>query len=103
VPITLAHPSFIPLWQELHDHIFNVPVHPLCLELIPDFQPTSEVICSSPFLTSVFNHTPLYWSWFCHLSTGYSAYPTCQDKPLQYRRPNLCFGMSISYSGSTDV
>jgi hypothetical protein len=24
-----------------------MPVHPLCLELMPDFQPTSEVICSS--------------------------------------------------------
>jgi hypothetical protein len=60
VPISVAHPSFIPWWQELHDHIFNVPVHPLCLELMPDFQPTLEVICSSPFLTSVFNHTPHY-------------------------------------------
>jgi hypothetical protein len=66
VPITLAHSSFIPWWQEFHDHIFNVPVHPLCLELMPDIQPTSEVICSSPFLTSDFNHAPLYWSWFCH-------------------------------------
>jgi hypothetical protein len=37
VPITVTHPSFIPWWQELHDHIFNVPVHPLCLELMPDF------------------------------------------------------------------
>jgi hypothetical protein len=54
VPTTFAHPSFILWWQELHDHIFNMPVHPLCLELIPDFQPTSEVICSAPFLTSVF-------------------------------------------------
>jgi hypothetical protein len=60
VPTTFAHPSFIPWWQELHDHTFNVPVHPLCLELMPDFQPTSEVICSYPFLTSVFNHTPPY-------------------------------------------
>jgi hypothetical protein len=66
VSITLSHPSFIPWWQEFHDHIFNVLVHPLCLELMPDFQPTSEVICSSPFLTSVFNHIPLYWLWFCH-------------------------------------
>jgi hypothetical protein len=80
VPITLAHPSFTPWWQELHDHIFNVPVHPLYLELMPDFQPTSEVICSSPFITSVFNHTP-HWSWFCH-SAGYSTCPTCQDNPL---------------------
>jgi hypothetical protein len=49
--------------------------------LMPYFQPTSEVICSSPFLTSVFNYTPLQWSWFCH-SAGYSTYPTCQDNPL---------------------
>jgi hypothetical protein len=58
VPQTFAHPSFILWWQELHDHIFDMPVHPLCLELMPDFQPTLEVIGSSPFLTSVFNHTP---------------------------------------------
>jgi hypothetical protein len=38
VPITVAHPSFIPWWQELHDHIFNMPVHPLYLELMLDFQ-----------------------------------------------------------------
>jgi hypothetical protein len=60
VPITLAHPSFTLWWQEFHDHISNVPVHPLCLELIPDFQPTSEVIRSSPFPTSAFNHSPSY-------------------------------------------
>jgi hypothetical protein len=53
VPITFAHPTFILWWQEFHDHIFNMPVHPLYLELMPDFQPTSEVICSSHFLTSV--------------------------------------------------
>jgi hypothetical protein len=57
-PTTFAHPSFILWWQGLHDHIFNMPVHPLCLELTPDFQPTSEVICSSSFLTSILNHTP---------------------------------------------
>jgi hypothetical protein len=60
VPITSAHPFFIPWWQEPHDYIFNIPVHPLCLELMLDFQPTSEVICPSPFFTSVFNHTPSY-------------------------------------------
>jgi hypothetical protein len=43
VPITIAHPSFTSWWQELHDHIFNVPIHPLCLELMPDFHPISEV------------------------------------------------------------
>jgi hypothetical protein len=58
VPTTFAHPSFSPWWQELHDHIFNTLVHPLFLELMPDFQPTLEVICSSPYPVSVFNHTP---------------------------------------------
>jgi hypothetical protein len=48
---------------------------------MPDFQPNSEVICSSPFLTSVFNHTPPHWSWLCH-PAGYSTCPTCQDNPL---------------------
>jgi hypothetical protein len=42
-PITIAHPSFISWWQEFHDHIFSEPVHSFCLELMPDFQPTSEV------------------------------------------------------------
>jgi hypothetical protein len=44
VPTSVAHPSFISWWQELHDHIFNEPVHSFCLELMPDFQPTSEVM-----------------------------------------------------------
>jgi hypothetical protein len=44
VPITIAHPSFTSWWQEFHDHTFNVPVHSLCLELMPDFQLISEVI-----------------------------------------------------------
>jgi hypothetical protein len=48
---------------------------------MPDFQPTSEAICSSPFLTFVFNHTLPYWPWFCHFA-GYSTCPTCQDNPL---------------------
>jgi hypothetical protein len=43
-PITIAHPLFISWWQEFHDHIFSEPVHSFCLELMPDFQPTSEVI-----------------------------------------------------------
>jgi hypothetical protein len=42
-PITIAHPTFISWWQEFHDHIFSEPVHSFCLELMPDFQPTSEV------------------------------------------------------------
>jgi hypothetical protein len=44
VPITIAHPSFTSWWKEFHDHTFNVPVHSLCLELMPDFQTISEVI-----------------------------------------------------------
>jgi hypothetical protein len=42
-PTTIAHPTFISWWQEFHDHIFSEPVHSFCLELMPDFQPTSEV------------------------------------------------------------
>jgi hypothetical protein len=38
-------------WQEFHDHIFSEPVQSFCLELMPDFQPTSEVIQLSFFLT----------------------------------------------------
>jgi hypothetical protein len=44
VPTTIAHSTFNSWWQELHDHIFNEPVHLFCAELMPDFQPTSEVI-----------------------------------------------------------
>jgi hypothetical protein len=44
IPTSIAHPLFISWWQELHDHIFNEPVHSFCLELMPDFQPTSEVM-----------------------------------------------------------
>jgi hypothetical protein len=62
VPITVTHPSFIPWWQKLHDHIFNVLVHPLCLELMPDFQPTSEVMCSCPY----FQSCPSILIRFCH-------------------------------------
>jgi hypothetical protein len=40
---TIAHPTFNSWWQEFHDHIFSELVHSFCLELMPDFQPTSEV------------------------------------------------------------
>jgi hypothetical protein len=56
VPITVTHPSFTPWWQELHDHNFNMPVHPLCLELMPDFHPTSEVIYLFFPLFSIMSH-----------------------------------------------
>jgi hypothetical protein len=78
VPITVTHPFFIPWWQELHDHIFNVPVHPLYLELMPDFQPTSEVICSSPY----FQSCPSLLIMILSFSAGHSIGPTCQDNLL---------------------
>jgi hypothetical protein len=74
VPITIAYPSFTSWWQELHDHIFNVPVHSLCLELMPDFHPISEVIYS---FSLFFNHAPLYLSGFLPFSTGYNTYLSC--------------------------
>jgi hypothetical protein len=59
VPTTIAHPSFTFWWREFPDHIFNEPVHSLCLELMPNFQQISEVTyLSFPFL----NHVLLYWS-----------------------------------------
>jgi hypothetical protein len=99
--ITVTHPSFIPWWQELHDHIFNVPVHPFCLELMPDFHPTSEVI----YLYSLFfqSYPSLLIRILSFFSAGYSTCPSCQDNLLQHRRPNLCLGISIPYSGSTNV
>jgi hypothetical protein len=42
-PTTITHPTFNSWWQEFHDHIFSEPVHSFCLELMPDFQLTSEV------------------------------------------------------------
>jgi hypothetical protein len=51
VPTSIAHPSFISWWQEFHDHIFSEPVHSFCLELMPDFQPTSEVMHLSYFFS----------------------------------------------------
>jgi hypothetical protein len=49
VPTTIAHPLFVTWWQEFHDHIFSEPVHSFCLELMPDFPPTSKVIHLSFF------------------------------------------------------
>jgi hypothetical protein len=50
VPTTIAHPTFNLWWQEFHDHIFSEPVHLFCAELMPDFQPTSEVIITNPWI-----------------------------------------------------
>jgi hypothetical protein len=81
VPITVTHPSFTSWWQELHYHIFNVPVHPLCLELMPDFHPTSEVIYSYPFLHLLSIMPPLLIR-ILSFSAGYSTCPTFQDNLL---------------------
>jgi hypothetical protein len=70
---------------------------------MPDFQPTSEVICSSPFLTSTFNHAPLYWSWFCHFLRDIVPAPLARTisyniegpiSSLGYRSPTLAQLMS---------
>jgi hypothetical protein len=91
VPTSIAHPSFISWWQELHDHIFNEPVHSFCLELMPDFKPTSEVMhlffllfSSMSFLT---DHDSL------PLLAEYSACPSSSDNFLQCCRPNFCLGI----------
>jgi hypothetical protein len=49
VPTSIVHPLFTSWWQELHDHIFSEPVHCFCLELMPGYQPTSEVMHLSFF------------------------------------------------------
>jgi hypothetical protein len=103
VLITVTHPSFIPWWQELHDHIFNVPVHPLCLELMPDFHPTSEVIYSYFLFTFTFNHAPLYWSGFRHFLRDIAPAPLARTisyniegpiSALGYQSPTLAQLMS---------
>jgi hypothetical protein len=43
IPTTIAHPTFNAWWQEFHDHISSETVHLFRTELMPDFQPTSEV------------------------------------------------------------
>jgi hypothetical protein len=54
-PTIIAHPLFISWWREFHDHIFSEPVHSFCLDLMPDFQPTSEVThLSFPFNQAYF-------------------------------------------------
>jgi hypothetical protein len=81
VPIIVTHPSFIPWWQKHFDHIFNVLVHPLYLELMPDFHPTSEVIYSSPFYI-YFQSCSSVLIMILSFFVGYSTCPTCQDNLL---------------------
>jgi hypothetical protein len=90
VPTSIAHPSFISLWQELHDHIFSEPVYSFCLELMPDFQPISEVMYSFFLFSSISFFTNHY---SLPLFAEYSACPSSQDNFLQCCRPNLCLGI----------
>jgi hypothetical protein len=53
-------------------------VHPLHLELMPDFHPTSEVI----YLFPSFQSCPSLLIRILSFSAGYSTCPTCQDNLL---------------------
>jgi hypothetical protein len=75
VPTTIAHPSFTSWWQEFHDHTFNEPVHSFCLELMPDFQPISEVMYL--FFPLSQSRPSLLIMILCHFFAGYSACPSC--------------------------
>jgi hypothetical protein len=95
-PITIAHPLFISWWQEFHDHIFSEPVQPFCLELMPDFQTTSEVIHLSFPLSSGMPSFTDHDFWL--LPAEYRACPSIKDILLQCCWPNLCLGIQIHNS-----
>jgi hypothetical protein len=59
---------------------------------MPDFEPTSEVMRSSPFLKSVFNHTPLYFSWFCHFLQDIVPTPLARTIPYKIEGPISALG-----------
>jgi hypothetical protein len=93
VPITITRPSFTPWWQELHDHIFNVPAHPLCLEPMPDFHPTSEVIyLFSPFFQSY----PSLLIRILSFSAGYSTCPLARTISYNIKGPISALGYQSS-------
>jgi hypothetical protein len=75
-------------------------VHSPCLELMPDFQPTSEVTHLSSFLWS--GMPPFTDHDFWLLSAGYRACPSSKNILLQCCWPNLCLGIQFHNSGSTD-
>jgi hypothetical protein len=76
-------------------------VHFFCLELMPDFQPTSEVThLLFPFDQACL---PLLIIDFWLLPAEYRACPSSKDILLQCCWPNLCFGIQIHNSGSADV
>jgi hypothetical protein len=56
-----------------------VPVHPLYLEQMHDFHPTSEVIY---LFFPLFQSSPSLLIRILSFSTGYSTCPSCQDNLL---------------------
>jgi hypothetical protein len=62
---------------------------------MPDFQPTSEVICSSPFLISIFNHTLPYWPWFCHLYRIQNLPPLPGHSLIRLKAQSLLWDVNI--------
>jgi hypothetical protein len=68
---------------------FSEPVHLFCIELMPDFHPTSEVI----WLSLSLNQTFLPLTMILILPTEHSACPSSQGDCLQCSRPNLSIGI----------
>jgi hypothetical protein len=94
-PTTIAHPLFISWWQEFHDHIFNEPVHSFCLELMPDFQPTSEVT----YYTYLFFDQAYSSLLIMILATPLqNTVPAPRARAIAY----LCLGIQVHNSGSAD-
>jgi len=62
--IEAAHPLFSSWWQEWHAPIFNVPLHPLCQDLEPQFAPDSEVISLYSIISLCFE--PFFHFSFCY-------------------------------------
>jgi hypothetical protein len=67
VPTSMVHSLFISWWQELHDHIFSEPVHSFCLELMPGYQPTLEVIHLSFFHQACPSLLTMIFATFCRI------------------------------------
>jgi hypothetical protein len=71
-----------------------------CAELMPDFQPTSEVTWSKP-LNQTFP-LPIMILILFLLLTEHSACPSSQEYYLQCRRPDLSTGIQVPNSGSAN-
>jgi hypothetical protein len=69
--IERAHPLFTSWWQEWRDHIFCIPVKPLCQALYPQFDSDSEVVLFSFYLSILIN--------FVCSNFMFSGYRTCSS------------------------